>query len=450
MKYTMLTDDDRKFMLNKIGVQSIDELFADLPADIRIDALEGLPKAVSEMEITQTLQKIGAKNTICSLDHVSQRGGLFCGGGCYDHYVPASVDELAKRSEFYTSYTPYQPEVSQGTLTAIFEYQTYMCRLTGMDVANASLYDGATALAEAVMMSCKEKRRQKVLVSRSVNPLYRQTLATYAWAVGIEIVEIPLLGMCTDVSVAESLCDDSVAALIVQSPNFFGCIEPVEQLALCSAAHTADLIYTVSEALSLALLKSPREQGATIVCGEAQSFGNYLAFGGPLLGFIAATKNYMRKLPGRLVGLSTDEDGLPAFALTLQAREQHIRREKATSNICSNQGLLALRAAIYLGLTGAKLHELAQLNHTSAFYLYKELCAVGCMPVQKNADAIVPFFNEFMVQNGTSGFSSENFGAGIDAGIWYPEFTACTIFCVTEKNTKESIDSFVMGIRAGQ
>jgi len=450
MKYTVLTDEDRRLMLEKIGVKSVDELFADLPSDILIDTLKGLPKAVSEMEIAQIVQGIGAKNTVCSVDHISHRGGLFCGGGCYDHYIPASVDELAGRSEFYTAYTPYQPEVSQGTLTAIFEYQTYMCRLTGMDVSNASLYDGATALAEAVMMSCKEKRRPKVLVSRSVNPLYRQTLATYAWAVGIEVQEIPLAGTITDVLAAESLFDDKIAVIVVQSPNFFGCIEPLESLVACKDAHKADLICTVSEALSLALLKTPSEQGANIVCGEAQSFGNYPAFGGPLLGFIAAKENYMRKLPGRLVGLSVDADGKPAFALTLQAREQHIRREKATSNICSNQGLIALRAAIYLGLTGSKLQALAQLNHNTASYLHERLLDAGFSPIPAKKGETLPFFNEFMVQNGTSGFTTESFGGGIDAGTWYPEFAGCTIFCATEKNTKDSIDSFVKSIKAGQ
>ncbi len=436
MQYTMLSVEDKKLMLKTIGASSIDELFADLPKDILVDTLHGLPKAVSEMEVSSVFESIASKN--------KQFDMPFCGGGVYDHYVPASVDELASRSEFYTAYTPYQPEVSQGTLTAIFEYQTNMCRLTGMDVANASLYDGATALAESVMMSCKETRRTKVLVSAAVNPLYRKTLTTYCWAVGIEIVDIPLKGFVTDSEkVAERMCED-VASIVVQSPNFFGVIEPLQEIEAIKNEKKADLIVTVTEAMSLALLKTPEEQGADIVCGEAMSFGNYPSFGGPLLGFMCAKERYIRKIPGRLVGLTTDENGEPCFALTLQAREQHIRRDKATSNICSNQGLVALRSSIYLSLVGVKLTELARLNHYNASYLREKLFEIGFTALDNND---VPFFNEFVLKKPSGFTSSASFG--IDVSQWYSEFEDCILFCATEKNTKESIDAFIDAIKDG-
>ncbi len=434
MKYTMLSDADKKIMYEKIGIKNIDELFADLPADILLTELQGLPQSVTEMEITDIFNTIASKNGFTPL----------CGGGVYDHYIPAVVDELAGRSEFYTAYTPYQPEVSQGTLASIFEYQTNMCRLTGMDVANASLYDGATALAESVMMSCKEKKKQKILVSQSVNPLYRKTLKTYCWAVDIEIIEIPCKDLVTDVEKAKALMDDSIANIVIQSPNFFGVIEDVSEITTTKNEKNIDLIFTVTEAVSLALLKTPHDQGADVVCGEAMSFGNYPSFGGPLLGFMCAKETYMRKVPGRLVGLTQDENGEPCFALTLQAREQHIRREKATSNICSNQGLIALRASIYLSLVGVKLGELATLNHSNASYLKECLESIGfTSPTEKP----VTFFNEFVLKK-PEGFKS-NTAFGIDIGTWYPELKDCVLFCATEKNSKKSIDDFIASIRGG-
>ncbi len=436
MQYTMLSDDDKKIMLEKIGVQTIDDLFSDLPSDILIDTLKGLPEPLTEMEVASLFESISKKNNV--------EATPYCGGGVYDHYVPASVDELASRSEFYTAYTPYQPEVSQGTLAAIFEYQTSMCILTGMDVSNASLYDGSTALAESVMMSCKEKRRQKILVSKAVNPLYRKTLQTYCWAVGIEIVEVPCKGLLSDVEKITALIDDSIANVVIQSPNFFGLIEDVEEIAKVKDEKKADLIFTVSEAMSLALLKTPKEQGADIVCGEAMSFGNYPSFGGPLLGFMCAKESYMRKVPGRLVGLTQDENGEPCFALTLQAREQHIRRDKATSNICSNQGLVALRAAIYLSLVGPKLIDVARLNHSNACYLQERLLEVGFTHVF-NSDASC--FNEFVLKKPSNFDTAFNFG--IDIGKWYPELDDCILCCATEKNTKESIDQFIEAIKNG-
>ncbi len=436
MQYTMLSNEDKKVMLEKIGVNSIDDLFADLPKDILVETLEGLPEPLSEMEVESLFENIAMKNNI--------KGVPYCGGGVYEHYVPASIDELASRSEFYTAYTPYQPEVSQGTLISIFEYQTNMCILTGMDVANASLYDGATALAESVMMSCKEKRRKKILVSEAVNPLYRKTLQTYCWAVGIEIVEVPCKGLESDIEKLALLLDDSIANVVIQSPNFFGVIEELGNLAIVKDEKKADLIFTVSEAVSLALLKTPKEQGADIVCGEAMSFGNYPSFGGPLLGFMCAKESYMRKIPGRLVGLTQDENGEPCFALTLQAREQHIRRDKATSNICSNQGLVALRAAIYLSLVGPKLSDVAQLNHSNASYLQKRLIEIGFTRFE---NSMHPFFNEFVLKKPCS--LDKSFTFGIDIGKWYSKLKDCILVCATEKDTKESIDDFIEAIKGG-
>ncbi|MCP5515321.1 MAG: aminomethyl-transferring glycine dehydrogenase subunit GcvPA [Spirochaetales bacterium] len=439
MKYTLLNNDDKTLMLKKIGVSKIDDLFADLPQDILLDKLDGLPEPVSEMEIFDILKSESCKNS-------TKR--MFLGAGSYNHYIPAVVDDLASRSEFYTAYTPYQPEVSQGTLTAIFEFQTYMCRLTGMDVTNASMYDGATSLAEAVMMSARNSRKDKVLVSRAVNPLYREVLATYAWAAGLIVEEIPLKGLVTDFDAVKKLCDDETGAVVIQSPNFFGCIEDPDASSSGFSAFKKekklDLIYTVTEALSLGFLKSPAETGADIVCGEAQSFGSPVSFGGPMLGFISAKEHFTRKIPGRLVGLTVDSDGNKVFALTLQAREQHIRREKATSNICSNEGILAVKAAVYLGTTGPRLGMLGKLNHNTASYLRENLLSAGFSPVSDD-----PFFNEFVLHNGKSGFDSASAGAGFDLGEYYPELRDCTLFCATETDTMQSIDNFIEKIKSG-
>ena len=428
MRYTLLNSQDRQLMLDQIGVKNIDELFSDLPRGILIDKIEGLPEPASEMEAAELLKNIAAGNSLEK---------KFRGGGIYSHYIPAAIDVLASRSEFYTAYTPYQPEVSQGTLTAVFEFQTYICRLTGMDVTNASMYDGATSMAEAVMMSSRNTRKTRIAVSRGVNPFYREVLSTYAWACGLEIIEIPLKDTVTDYAAAEKIVDDNISAIVVQSPNFFGSLEDMD--ALSAVKKKADLIYTVAEALSLGWLRAPGEAGADIVCGEAQSFGNYPAFGGPMLGFISAKERFMRKIPGRLAGLSVDQDGNPAFTLTLQAREQHIRREKATSNICSNEGLLTLRAAVYLGLLGPKLNNLAQLNHNTASYLREKLIGKGFKPVGD-----IPFFNEFMLEGKTS-----DIPFGIKAENYYPEFKNCYIFCATENDTAADIDRITDTIKAG-
>ncbi len=434
MSYTLLTDSDRTEMLKKTGAGHIDDLFSDIPSDILNVVIEGLPSPKSEMEISELMGEIEKENSCRS---------VFMGGGIYNHYIPALVDEISSRSEFYTAYTPYQPEVSQGTLTAIFEFQTFMCRLTGLDVTNASMYDGATSLAEAVMMSVRTNRKNRVIVSRSVNPLYRSVLETYCWASGIEIAEADINDFETDYSRLEKLIDDETTAVVIQSPNFFGTIEDIPRVRSLLEGKKGFLISVVTEAMSLGLLNSPGSLGADIVCGEAQSLGNYPAFGGPLLGFISAKESFTRKIPGRLAGKTLDADGSEALALTLQAREQHIRREKATSNICSNEGLLALRASIYISLMGPHLKELGTYNHKAASYLKEKLLKKGFTEVSDK-----PFFNEFLLrQKDPHGFeekcSLNCISPGISIEQYYPELNGCYLFCATETNSRKMIDAFI-------
>ena len=434
MPYTLLTDSDRQEMFRKIGIGKIDDLFADIPDNILNVEIEGLPEAKSEIEISSLMSEIGDKNSLKS---------VFMGGGVYNHYIPAVVDELASRSEFYTAYTPYQPEISQGTLTAIFEFQTFMCRLTGLDVTNASMYDGATSLAEAVMMAVRTNRKNRVVVSRSINPRYREVLKTYCWASDIEYTEAGIREFETDYETLSGIIDDETTAVVIQSPNFFGNVEDIAGVKNMLEGKKGFLINVVTEALSLGYLKSPGSLGADIVCGEAQSLGNYPAFGGPLLGFISAREKFMRKIPGRLAGKTLDSDGNEALALTLQAREQHIRREKATSNICSNEGLIALRAAIYMSLMGPGLFRLGSYNHNAASYLKEQLENKGFKSVTDK-----PFFNEFVVRSENPDDFVKNCASKcVDPGIridkWYHELENCWLFCATEINSRSQIDSFI-------
>ena len=325
-------------MLSSIGVKSIDELFSDIRFPLRPRSFN-LPQGKSEFEVTGYLKDLAAKNAtdlIC-----------FVGAGFYDHYIPSVVDHLSSRSEFYTAYTPYQPECSQGTLQAIYEYQSAICRLTGMEIANASLYDGGTALYEAMMMARRATGRNRVLVDNAVSPIYRTILYSYTKNLNIEFVEIPVSHGQTDREAIKKHLDDKVACIILQNPNFFGAIDDHSDIA--SEAHRVGaLVVESAYPIALGLLKTPGEMGADIVTGEGQSLGLPLSFGGPYLGFMATKKEFARKMPGRIVGATTDKEGRPGFVLTLQAREQHIRREKATSNICSNEALCAMRAVIYL------------------------------------------------------------------------------------------------------
>jgi len=434
MDYTGITEHELREMLAIIGVKSIDDLFADIPESIRLKKLLDLPGALSDIEVEKLVAGMASRNCIMN---------SFLGAGAYRHHVPAVVDQLSLRGEFFTAYTPYQPEVSQGTLTAIFEYQTMICRFTALDVANASLYDGATATAEAVLMSLRSGDKNRVVVSDAVHPHYRALLRTYLWANGVELVEISSNGGITAPGDAAAALDADTAALVVQSPNFFGCIEDVAAHAAKAHAAKAHLIQVITEPLSLGLLKKPGEMGVDIACGEAQSLGNYVGFGGPMLGFMAAKAEFMRRMPGRLVGRTVDEQGREAYVLTLQTREQHIRRERATSNICSNEGLCALRAVIYLSMLGNRISDLAALNHRLAAWLKHRLEEKGF-----TGAFAAPYFNEFVVRlEGAKRICDRLRGDGIQVGLpleeYYPTMKDCLLVCATEMNTPEEIDRLI-------
>lgn len=433
MSFLPNSDDDIRSMCNEIGVNSVEDLFVDIPSSVKNPKI-ALPSPVSEQQaLYSILRTANANRCVCSL----------VGAGIYNHYVPAVVDHLASRSEFYTAYTPYQPEVSQGTLAAIFEFQTYMCRLTGMDIANASMYDGATALAEAVLMAVRTTKKNTVLCPATVHPHYRQVLSTYAWASDIFLQIVPYKSGTTDYQELSHMINDAVACVIVQSPNFFGAIEDIEKAAQIAHEHKALCIATFTEAMSLALLKSPGQCAADIVCGEGQSFGNYPACGGPLLGILACKKEFMRTIPGRLVGKTVDEEGREAYVMTLQTREQHIRRERATSNICTNEGLCALRATIFLSLVGNKLQEIARTNHAAASYCLEKLVSLG---YERVFDA--PFFNEFVIKidnakNIRSKLMDNGYALGIPIEEYFPELSDCLLITATECTTKDDVDTLI-------
>lgn len=434
MSYASNTPEDVGLMLRSIGVESIDDLFSDIPASVRLKEALPLEAALSEVEVCALLKNIGGANRI---------GTSFLGAGAYNHYVPAAVDALSSRSEFYTAYTPYQAEVSQGTLAAVFEFQTMICRLTGMDVANASMYDGATSLAEAVFMSARGNNRRRVLVGGPLHPSYRRVLDTYCWANDLEVIEADSSEGTADVSRLEGMINEQTSALVVQSPNFFGCIEDLKSLADLAHSRGATLIAVVTEPLSLGLLKSPGSLGADIVCGEARSFGNPLGFGGPALGMLSAKAEFTRKMPGRLIGRTVDSAGHEAFVLTLQTREQHIRREQATSNICSNQGLCALRAVIYLSLLGKGIGELASLNHRIASYCRNRLLEKGYEPVFNK-----PYFNEFAIRiPGADALldrlAGEGISAGVDLGSHFSRYKDCVLMCCTEMTSPDDVDRLI-------
>ncbi|HPF04488.1 MAG TPA: aminomethyl-transferring glycine dehydrogenase subunit GcvPA [Spirochaetota bacterium] len=435
MSYTGLSPEQRDSMLKAAGVASIDDLFIDIPDNIQTDCISGLPEQLSEIEIERELDLIGSKN--------ASYNKIFTGGGAYNHYIPPVVDEIAGRSEFYTSYTPYQPEVSQGTLAAIYEFQTMISSLTGLDITNASMYDGATSLAEAAMMGIRTNGRRKVIISRGVHPDYRKVLNTYAWAGDFDVIEIPLLKGLTDLEKLQELIDENTSSIIIQSPNFLGNIEDVRSYSTAAENYGIMLITAVAEAMSLGLLKGPGELGASVVCGEIQSFGNPLNFGGPYAGYISAKKDFLRRMPGRLVGQTQDTSGNRAFALTLQTREQHIRREKATSNICTNEGLIALRAAVYLSLTGVKLNSLARLNHNTTAYLKNQIAEAGIKIVHED----LPFFNEFLIKPVDSKkfiteFRRRGINPGIEIGRWYSEYEGCILVCATEMISINDADEY--------
>lgn len=437
--YISNTKEQQQAMLDEIGVSSTQQLFDCIPEKARLNRSLDLPPALSEIELAGEVKRLSDSNVNAG-DY-----SCFLGAGAYDHYIPSIVGNLTSRQEFYTAYTPYQPEISQGTLQAIFEFQTMICELTGMKVANASMYDGATALAEAVAMACQQTRRSEVLIANTVHPESRDVVKTYARFKGIKVIEIGYDNGRINGDELQSHLNDQTAAVLLQSPNFFGIIEDVK--AAADLAHKNNSLVVVSvDPISLGILKSPGECDADIVVGEGQALGNALNFGGPYLGFMAVSQGLMRKLPGRIVGETTDFEGRRAFALTLQTREQHIRREKATSNICSNQALNALAATIYMTVLGKEgLREMGALCLKKAHYLQAQMIGSGKFKPLFTA----PFFKEFAV-TGTCDAAELNeklLGHQIIGGYPlqkdYPELEKGWLLAVTEKRTRAEIDRFV-------
>jgi glycine dehydrogenase subunit 1 len=434
------TDADQKAMLQRIGVKSVDELFQSIPAAIRLKRPLEVPPELSEQELQQHIMELARSNQSVE-DAV-----CFLGGGAYDHFIPAVVDAIASRSEYYTAYTPYQAEASQGSLQAFFEYQTLICQLTGMDVSNASLYEGGSAVAEAVLMAiAAHPKRSKVLIAGSVHPEYRQVLQTYAANLDVTITTLPTPDGFLNPADLRRHIDDQTLCVIVQHPNFFGHLEDVQQVTAQCQQHGVLSIVSV-DPISLGLLKRPGQYGADIVVAEGQSLGNPLSFGGPWLGILACREEYMRKMPGRLVGQTVDQRGQRCWALTLQTREQHIRREKATSNICTNQGLFALRATVYLAALGPQgLKETAELCLRKAHYAAQQLSKLPGVSLRFSR----PFFKEFTVQiQGDAPkllqkLRQAGYHAGLSLGRWYPELANCISIAVTEKRSKAEIDGLV-------
>ena len=443
MLYFPHTDEEIASMLQVVGVENLDNLFSTVPEDCRFRGDLKLPEALSEWELNDHMASLSDNMA------VSPEYKVFVGAGSYEHFIPASASYLLSRSEFVTSYTPYQPEMSQGTLQAIYEYQTLAARLLGMEVATASHYDGSTALAEALLMAIRISKRKKVAVSSLIHPLYRQVIQTYFEPTGYEVVELPYLNNgLTDVAGLDGM--DDLAAVAIQSPNFFGCIENLQ--AIGQKAHEKNALFVASftEALAYGLLKSPGSQGADIVGGEGQSLGIPRSFGGPALGMLASTRKHMRSLPGRLVGKTKDLDGKRGFVLTLATREQHIRREKATSNICTNNSLCALAAAMYMASVGGTgIRELARLNHDKSEYLKMELKKAGFSITFDS-----PTFNEFVVEF-PSGFEAaykrlleKKIVAGLSLAPYYPELSNHYLLCVTETRSKDDMDALVREVKS--
>jgi glycine dehydrogenase subunit 1 len=445
MRFSPHTDAERRAMLAAIGVDRLEDLFRDVPAEVRLDRPLDLPAGMPEMALMPHLSGLARRNRDLT------QAIAFVGGGAYDRFIPSAVDAILRRGEFYTSYTPYQPEISQGMLQAIFEFQSYIAELTGLDVAQASLYDGATAVAEAAMMAAAETRRRRIVVSRGVDPQYRQVLATYAFGQDLEVVEVELDGDGTDEAALRRAVDESTAAVVLQHPNFLGSLEDPHLVG--EVAHAAGALFIMAvEPVSLALLRPPGELGADVAVGEGQSLGIPPAFGGPYLGFLAARAALVRRLPGRIVGATVDREGRRGYVLTLQTREQHIRRERATSNICTNQGLMALAATVYLALMGPEgLRRAAALSLEGAHSLaagiarlpgwrvinrrpfLQEFVAVGPLP----ADRV----NDRLAEWGIIG--------GLPLGRDYPEFGPnAALLCVTEKRTPADIERMLEALEA--
>lgn len=430
-------------MLKRIGLSSLKELFLTIPEDIKLREDLNIPHPKTESELISYFESLSERNK--GTGHLS-----FLGGGAYPHIIPFLVDYLGSRGEFVSPYTPYQAEASQGTLQIIFEFQTLICQLTGMDIANASLYEGASGAAEAVLMAHRLKRKPKVLLAGSVHPQYREVINTYTKNLGINVQEV---GFSDDGSVdideLEQKMDDQTSAIVAQSPNFFGVIEDVERISNIAHKKGGLSVDVITEPVSLGILEAPGKMGADIVTGEAQSFGMPLSFGGPYLGFMACNKEFVRQFPGRISGETVDVDGQRGYVLTLSTREQHIRREKATSNICTNQALCALRATIFMETLGKEgIRELAFHNIQKANYALEECCKID--GVRKKFRGAV--FNEFVLEFDepaaavNKSLLEKGVIGGLDLGLFFPEFENCVLCCVTETHTKDNIDRLVEGI----
>lgn len=443
MRYLPHTDGDVAAMLEAVGARDLDELFSVIPQDCRREGSLELPGPLTEWELRDWMQ--AAAETI----GVAPDYKVFMGAGSYEHYIPASASYLLSRSEFVTSYTPYQPEISQGTLQAIYEYQTLVARLLGMEVANASLYDGATALAEGLLTAMRVTGRSRVVVSEAIHPFYRQVVNTYLQSIDSEIVEVPYgEDGRTDLSCVRT--DRDVAAAAVQSPNFFGIIEDLGGIGMAARSGKALFVVCFSEPLAYGLLKSPGSHDADIACGEGRSLGIAQSFGGPALGIFSTRREYIRSMPGRIVGRTQDLEGRRGFTLTLATREQHIRREKATSNICTNNSLCAVAAAMYMAsLGGEGIRRLAALNRDKAEYLKRELATAGLGPRFEG-----PTFNEFVVkappdfEKTYDRLLDNKIVAGLPLAEYYPALAGCYLICATETKSRDDVDALVREIRS--
>ncbi|PKQ38780.1 MAG: aminomethyl-transferring glycine dehydrogenase [Actinobacteria bacterium HGW-Actinobacteria-1] len=436
MRFIPVSCEQRETMLHAVGARTVDELFEVIPASVRLARPLALPSGMSEIDLAAEIEALAVSNT----------GGLvsFLGGGCYDHYIPAIVDSVVSKPEFFTAYTPYQPEISQGTLQAIYEYQSMVCALTGMDVANASMYDGATAFVEAALMAARVTKRHRVVVSGAAHPEWLEVLATYAESGMIEVVTCPATAGVTDIEALTGLAVDA-AAVLVASPSFLGCVEDVP--AIAAVAHEAGaLVVVASNPILLGVMEAPGVLGADIVVGEGQPLGNAMAFGGPGFGFFACKEQFIRQMPGRIAGRTTDVDGRPGFVLTMQTREQHIRREKATSNICSNHALNALAAGVYLASVGTVgLEGIGRACIAKAHYLHDVLIATGRFSAVSDA----AFGNEFALRYDGDiaamqhAMLERGFLAGLDVSRFSDDYAGLVLFAVTEKRTRAQMDRFV-------
>ncbi|MDL4841566.1 aminomethyl-transferring glycine dehydrogenase subunit GcvPA [Aquibacillus rhizosphaerae] len=442
-RYLPMTKEDKQEMLEKVGVSRTEDLFSDIPKQVRLNRHLNLQKPTSESQLMKELTKKANKNVNVKT-HTS-----FLGAGVYDHYIPSIVDHTISRSEFYTAYTPYQPEISQGELQAIFEFQTMICELTSMDVANSSMYDGPTALAEAANLSAAQTKRKKILVSKTVHPESIEVIHSYAKGQGIEVVEVDHKDGITDINALENELNDDIASVIIQYPNFFGQIEPLEKVQQLVADKKTMFIVS-SNPLALGYLTPPGEFGADIVVGDTQVFGIPSQFGGPHCGYFATTKKLMRKTPGRLVGQTVDEDGRRGFVLTLQAREQHIRRDKATSNICSNQALNALASSVAMSSLGKQgIKQMAWLNMQKAHYAKRRFQEKGMEVVFSGS-----LFNElvinvkFSVTDLNKALLEKGFIGGFDLERVDKNYSGYMLVAITEIRTKEEIDVFVEEVGA--